>query len=106
MELLEPAILLQLLIAGLLSGSLYALLASGLNLVFGVMRVINIAHAEFMLLGAYLAWLLYVYADLHPILSLFIVVPTVFAVGWVLERTLIEHAPAERLGQTDTCLSR
>jgi branched-chain amino acid transport system permease protein len=91
MALFEPTILLQLLIAGLLTGSLYALLASGLNLVFGVMRVINIAHAEFMLLGAYLAWVLYVYAHVHPLLSLFIVVPAVFGIGWVLERTLIEH---------------
>jgi branched-chain amino acid transport system permease protein len=91
MALFEPTILLQLLIAGLLTGSLYALLASGLNLVFGVMRVINIAHAEFMLLGAYLAWVLYVYANVHPLLSLFIVVPAVFGIGWVLERTLIEH---------------
>jgi len=91
MALLEPTILLQLLIAGLLTGSLYALLACGLNLVFGVMRVINIAHAEFMLLGAYLTWLLYAYLKIHPLLALFIVVPVVFGVGWLLERVLIER---------------
>jgi branched-chain amino acid transport system permease protein len=91
MELLEPSILFQLLIAGLLAGSLYALLACGLNLVFGVMRVINIAHAEFMLIGAYLTWLLHSYAHLHPLLAFFIAVPAVFAVGWLLERVLIER---------------
>jgi len=91
MALLEPTILLQLLIAGLLTGLMYALLACGLNLVFGVMRVINIAHAEFMLLGAYLAWLLYSYLKVHPLLALFIVVPVVFGIGWLLERVLIER---------------
>ncbi|HLD13951.1 MAG TPA: branched-chain amino acid ABC transporter permease, partial [Burkholderiales bacterium] len=59
MELLDPIILLQLSIGGLLACALYALLACGLNHVFGVMRVINLAHAEPMLAGAFAAYLLY-----------------------------------------------
>lgn len=90
MELLDPIILLQLLIDGLLAGALYALLACGLNLVFGVMRVINLAHAELMLVGAFAAYLLYHYLGWHPLWSLLLVVPMVFVLGFYLERVLIE----------------
>lgn len=91
MDLLDPNILLQLLIGGLLAGALYALLACGLNLVFGVMRVINLAHAELMLVGAFAAYLLYHYLGWHPLWSLLLVVPGVFVLGFYLERVLIER---------------
>ena len=91
MELLEPEILLQLLINGLLAGALYALLAGGLNLIFGVMRVINIAHAEFMLIGAFGAYVLFNVFGLHPLLSLLIIVPAIFVVGYYFQRVLIER---------------
>jgi branched-chain amino acid transport system permease protein len=87
----DPVILLQLVIAGLLAGALYALLACGLNLVFGVMRVINIAHAELMLVGAFLAYVLFSVFHLHPLLSFFLVVPVVFGLGMYLQRVLIER---------------
>jgi len=90
-ELLEPEILLQLLINGLLAGALYALLAGGLNLIFGVMRVINIAHAEFMLVGAFGAYVLFNVFGLHPLLSLLIIVPSIFVVGYYFQRVLIER---------------
>ncbi|MCR4347635.1 MAG: branched-chain amino acid ABC transporter permease [Sulfuricaulis sp.] len=91
MDLLEPEILLQLLINGLLAGALYALLAGGLNLIFGVMRVINIAHAEFMLIGAFGAYVLFNVFGLHPLLSLLIIVPAIFVVGYYFQRVLIER---------------
>lgn len=91
MVLLEPLILLQLLIGGLLGGALYALLACGLNLVFGVMRVINIAHADLMLVGAFTAYLLYSAFGLHPVLALAIVLPLLFFSGFYLQRFLIER---------------
>jgi branched-chain amino acid transport system permease protein len=91
MELVQPLLLLQLLIGGVLAGALYALLACGLNLVFGVMRVINLAHGELMLFGAFLAWLLYTALGLHPILSLPLVIPAAFAAGYFLQRYLIER---------------
>jgi branched-chain amino acid transport system permease protein len=90
-ELLEPEILLQFLINGLLAGALYALLAGGLNLIFGVMRVINIAHAEFMLVGAFGAYVLFNVFGLHPLLSLLIIVPAIFVVGYYFQRVLIER---------------
>ena len=91
MELLESEILLQLLINGLLAGALYALLAGGLNLIFGVMRVINLAHAEFMLIGAFGTYVLFNLYGLHPLLSLLIVVPAIFVVGYYFQRVLIER---------------
>ena len=91
MELLEPEILLQLLINGLLAGALYALLAGGLNLIFGVMRVINVAHAEFMLIGAFGTYVLFNVFGLHPLLSLLIIVPAIFVVGYYFQRVLIER---------------
>jgi branched-chain amino acid transport system permease protein len=54
------------------------LLACGFNLVFGVMRVLNLAHGEFMLFGAFLAYLLYTSLGWHPLLSLLFVVPAAF----------------------------
>jgi branched-chain amino acid transport system permease protein len=90
-ELLEPEILLQLLINGLLAGALYALLAGGLNLIFGVMRVINVAHAEFMLIGAFGTYVLFNVFGLHPLLSLLIIVPAIFVVGYYFQRVLIER---------------
>lgn len=88
---LEPDILLQLLIGGLLAGALYALLAGGLNLIFGVMRVINVAHAEFMLIGAFGTYVLFNVFGLHPLLSLLIIVPAIFVVGYYFQRVLIER---------------
>ncbi len=96
-ELLEPVILMQLLVSGLLAGALYALLACGLNLIFGVMRVINVAHAELMLIGAYLSYVLYVYLGLHPLLSLALVVPVMYLAGYGLQRVLIERIVGEAL---------
>jgi branched-chain amino acid transport system permease protein len=83
--------IIQLVIGGLLAGALYALLACGLNLVFGVMRVINVAHAELMLVGSFITYLLYAHLGLHPLISLFIAVPLVFVLGMLLQRVLIER---------------
>jgi branched-chain amino acid transport system permease protein len=91
MELLHPVVLLQLLIGGLLAGALYALLACGLNLVFGVMRVINVAHAEFMLVGAFIAYLSYTWLGWYPLAALLVAVPTVFGLGVLIQRLLIER---------------
>jgi len=88
---LDPIIFTQLLISGLLAGALYALLACGLNLVFGVMRIINLAHAEFMLIGAFGAYVLYATFGLHPLISLIPVTVAVFGFGWILQRWLVER---------------
>jgi branched-chain amino acid transport system permease protein len=85
---------LQLLVNGLVVGGLLALVALGLALIFGVMRVINFAHGEFITLGAYLTWLLAGGLGLSPLLG----VPVAFlagaALGWVVQAVLISRVAA------------
>jgi branched-chain amino acid transport system permease protein len=83
------ALLFQSLVLGVLLGGLYALLAAGLTLYFGVMRVVMIAHAAFLVLAAYLAWDFNVRTGLDPLLSLLITVPLFFLAGVGMQRLLI-----------------
>ncbi|MEU6644746.1 branched-chain amino acid ABC transporter permease [Saccharomonospora sp. NPDC046836] len=83
------SLLLQSLVLGVLLGGLYALLAAGLTLYFGVMRVVMIAHSAFLILAAYLAWFFTRETGLDPLLSLVFTVPLFFAIGVVLQRLLI-----------------
>lgn len=76
-------------VQGILLGGLYALFAAGLSVMFGVMRIVNIAHGDFIVLAAYLALVITQTAGLHPLLSLAIVAPLMFALGYVLQRGLL-----------------
>jgi len=82
-------LLLQSVILGLLLGGLYALLAAGLTLYFGVMRVVMIAHAAFLVLAAYLAWYFQDRTGLDPLLSLVFTVPLFFVTGVLMQRLLM-----------------
>lgn len=73
-------------VTGLLSGALYALVALGLSLVFGVMRLVNLAHGELMMLGAYVALLVVGWTGMDPLLSLVIVVPVIGLLAYPLQR--------------------
>ena len=84
------ALTVQSLIGGLLMGSIYALLAVGLNMVFGGMRVVNNAHANFVVLGSYLAYALFRRFGLDPLVSMFITVIPFFLLGVAIQRFLIE----------------
>jgi branched-chain amino acid transport system permease protein len=88
---MDVGTLLQLVVGGLLLGGVYALAAAGLNLIFGVMRVVNFAHGDLMILGAYSAFWLYALAGLNPLLALVITVPVLFVVGWVLQWALVDR---------------
>lgn len=77
------------LISGLLYGGLLAVTAVGLSLIFGVMRLINLAHGEFLILGAYLSFQLASWFGLDPILSTLIVAPVLFLVSLPLFRLLL-----------------
>ena len=88
---LDPTLLLQTAISGILLGAVYALLAGGLNLVFGVMRIINVAHADLMMLGAYNTFWLFSLWGVNPLLGLLLVMPIMFAVGWGLQRFLVSR---------------
>lgn len=71
----------QVLILGTLLGGVFALMASGLTLVFGVMHIVNLAHAAFVFVGAYIAYLAFTNLGLDPFVSLVITMPALFAIG-------------------------
>jgi len=77
---------------GILLGGLYALIALGLSLVFGVMKLINVAHGDLVLLGAYLAYALMSALGLDPIIGLVIVMPVLFALGFLLQTFIFNRA--------------
>lgn len=79
----------QSLVLGILLGGLYALLAAGLTLYFGVMRVVMIAHSAFLILAAYLAWVFTRETGLDPLLSMVATVPLFFVLGVAIQRLLI-----------------
>jgi branched-chain amino acid transport system permease protein len=80
---------LQALVLSLLVGGVYALVASGLTLIFGVMRVINIAHGSFLILGAFIAYTLWDQFGLDPLVGVLITTPIVFGLGWLIYRLLV-----------------
>jgi branched-chain amino acid transport system permease protein len=87
--LLTPTMLGQVVISGILAGALYAMVALGLALIFGVMRVINIAHGPLLMLGAYLTYFVWSAWGVNPYLTLPISMAALFAIGVVLQRTLV-----------------
>ena len=82
---------LQALILGLLIGGVYALLASGLTLIFGVMDVINVAHGAFLILAAFITWSLWEATGVDPLLSILFTTPMMFAFGWLLYNTTVRR---------------
>ncbi len=80
---------LNILIQGGLLGGIYALFAIGLSLSFGIMRLVNIAHGDLIVLSAYVALVVVENTGLDPISSLVIVVPMMFALGYALQRGLL-----------------
>ncbi|MGO1182427.1 MAG: branched-chain amino acid ABC transporter permease [Micrococcaceae bacterium] len=81
--------LIQIVVAGLMLGGVYALIAVGLNLIFGVVKIINFAHGELVLVGMYLTWWLWLTFDLNPYLSLIIVAPVTFLLGVLIQQFLV-----------------
>ena len=79
-------------IMGILLGGLYALIALGLSLVFGVMRLINLAHGDLVILGSYAAFGLMSYVGLDPVVSLVICIPAMFALGFLIQKYLMGRA--------------
>lgn len=77
---------------GIMLGGLYALIALGLSLVFGVMKLINVAHGDFVILSSYLAFTALSVLGFDPILSLIIIIPVLFGLGWLVQRYLLNRA--------------
>jgi branched-chain amino acid transport system permease protein len=87
---LEAAVL------GVLTGGVYALMASGLTLIFGVMRIINVGQGALVILGAYLSFALFRTWHVDPLLSLVVTMPVMFALGVVLQIAFIRPLKTDR----------
>jgi branched-chain amino acid transport system permease protein len=81
----------NIIIQGILVGGLYALFAAGLSLIFGVMRLVNIAHGDFIVASAYLGWVVVQLTGLHPLASIILVVPIAMAFGYALQLAIFNR---------------
>lgn len=102
---MSTTLLFQSLVLGVLLGGLYAILAAGLTLYFGVMRVVMIAHSAFLILAAYLAWFFTTQTGIDPLVSLVITVPLFFVLGIGMQRLLITRLRAETLTMMSVLLT-
>ena len=82
---------LNIVLQGVLVGGLYAMFAAGLALIFGVMRLVNIAHGDLIVLAAYLALVVTETLGINPLMSLVIVVPAMAALGYLLQRGILNQ---------------
>jgi branched-chain amino acid transport system permease protein len=89
--LVNPALVAQGLISGLLFGGVYSLMAVGLTLIFGVMRVVNFAHGDMMVWGMYLAWLLATRLGVDPYLGFVVCAAALFVLGLGIQRGLVQR---------------
>lgn len=83
------------LVQGILLGGLYALFAAGLSLVFGIMRLVNLAHGDLIVLAAYLILGVMVALGLHPFVAVLIAAPVMFCVGWLLQTYVLNRVLGE-----------
>src|SRR6202007_2049661 len=83
------AIILNVVIGGWLTGLVYGLMALGLSVIFGVVRVVNFAHGEMMTIAMYLAVVLFAQFHLDPLLMMLPLAVLMFAAGYVMQMTLI-----------------
>jgi branched-chain amino acid transport system permease protein len=81
----------QIIVQGGLLGGLYALFAIGLSLSFGIMRLVNIAHGDLIVLSAYIGLMVINATGVHPVATLIVVVPVMFVLGYVLQRALLNQ---------------
>ncbi len=86
---ITPTMVGQVVVSGLLAGALYSMVALGLALIFGVMRVINIAHGTLLMLGAYSTFWWFQLLGVNPYLSLLVSMPLMFLLGVLLQRALV-----------------
>jgi branched-chain amino acid transport system permease protein len=81
----------QIVVQGGLLGGLYALFAIGLSLSFGIMRLVNIAHGDLIVLSAYIGLMVIYATGVHPVVTLIVVIPVMFVLGYVLQRALLNQ---------------
>jgi len=76
-------------VSGLLIGGIYALIALGLNIVFGTMRVVNFAQGALLMVGMFMVYWLWELGGVHPYLSPLVTLPALFGLGYLIQRTLV-----------------
>ncbi|MBO8172954.1 MAG: branched-chain amino acid ABC transporter permease [Bacillaceae bacterium] len=86
---------LQSLISGIMTGGVYAIIALGLTLIFGVMRIINMAHGEFLMIGMYISYFSYTLFHIDPFISIVISAPLTFLLGVVIYRFVVSRSQNE-----------
>lgn len=84
-------------INGVLTGGLYAMFAAGLAIIFGVMRLVNIAHGDLIVLSAFVAMVVIETLGINPFLSILVVLPIMFAIGYALQRSILNHTLGDDL---------
>jgi branched-chain amino acid transport system permease protein len=89
----------QAVILGVLTGGVYALMASGLTLVFGIMRVINVAQGAFVILAAYLSYSLFSHFGLDPFVSILLLMPAMFAAGVLTQLVFVRSLRGEHASE-------
>lgn len=82
-------------VQGILLGGLYALFAAGLSLVFGIMRLVNLAHGDLIVMGAYVILVVVSVLGINPFLAAAIAMPIMFAFGWLLQRIVLNRVLGE-----------
>jgi branched-chain amino acid transport system permease protein len=87
----------NIILQGVLTGGLYAMFAAGLSLIFGVMRLVNIAHGDLIVLAAYLALVVTNALGVNPLLSIIVVAPLMAVIGYALQRTLLNRTLGDDL---------
>ena len=101
---MDLSVVLALTLNGAVWGGVYALVALGINLIFGVMKILNIAHGEMVMLGAYFAFWLFTLWGISPLLSALLVVPPMFLLGALLQRAVVD--PLARGGASVEAIER
>ena len=84
-------------INGVLTGGLYAMFAAGLAIIFGVMRLVNIAHGDLIVLSAFVAMVVIETLGITPFLSILVVLPIMFSIGYALQRSILNHTLGDDL---------
>lgn len=88
---MDPSLIVQAVVSGVLASGLYALVSIGLALAIGVIGIVNFAHGEFFMVGAFLTYSLYVAFGIDPVVAVLFVAPAMFLIGAVIYRTTIQH---------------
>ena len=91
--------LINVLVVGILLGGIYSLVSIGLNLIFGVIRVVNFAQGEFVMLGMYATYAAFSFLHMDPYLAIVIVFPSLFGLGILVQRFIVQPLQGEPMMQ-------